>query len=943
MASVGPTVIYLAVLARAMGFSYTHSPSLMSAIMSACLVGITWFYIVRFMCFYEGPNVFDDAYADVVWGGSNGNWWYTQLLLGWVPVALVWSHAASIQYQIFGVFGAMSGSYFVLTPPALTHKETKVPAHYLIFAALAYICTGMLPASTTKDEMSWWLWGLHACLLIPKAVPRRFNCYGTDACFAYLLLGVLSFGLHVYAGRPGPWPATDCRISITIDAIACSVVTLLWIHKANQGLLTLTALAGFLVPVASPGCVLAVWCALQHGLCGRLATLIQCHVSQSLRNKEGTKQKRSSGEKVDSVSWMNLGYWETSSTYAEACSALALRLGQAILQKNDRVLCLGCGPGEELAFFQKSFDLRSVTGVDGKFSTKTNSDHDPVGPDEHPGAVEERIALKHMRAEDLSCGPNRLPQRTFDRVIALDSFYHMDKSKVLSDVAPLLVAGGSFAVTDVIVSASAPAWVRAALAVMGLPLESQWSKEDWNKKLSAAGFRLEEWSTLEPHVLRPWRLPEALLRHLDYVLITATLNPRRTVAVVGSGMSGCVAAHLLSKTHDVTVFEAGPLPGLGGRALQLNPKDPNSCVDIPLRLMGPCYYQHATSLIQGLGVNVKAAHLDACFFETSGNVFAKTEPSPHRTAVSCWRHLPDLVWLCAALWRRVQDGETLGDWACRTGVAETQLWTGYLRRQLCWMLSCTYQHLADYPANVVLQYVRAASPLSGALWQETLRVHPSVRAMEAAMLGGGGIEVRCGNPVAPIGSDRRIGDQEFDAVVVATEAAAVSKVVPRDWTAPLKQVVYHPSTLVVHSDTSLMPPCRADWRTFNVHGNEEGGSCMLTVWLNNYFPDRNFDGDMFQTWNPVHEPANVIQTVPVQRAVHTLGSRALQSKVAEIQGHEGFYFAGAYCVPGMGLLEEAVKSAELAVAALHRDHAAAVLDEAKAERLGSNFLQKRMD
>jgi len=36
------------------------------------------------------------AYADVIWGGANGNWGYTQQLLCWAIVATVWTLEAPI-------------------------------------------------------------------------------------------------------------------------------------------------------------------------------------------------------------------------------------------------------------------------------------------------------------------------------------------------------------------------------------------------------------------------------------------------------------------------------------------------------------------------------------------------------------------------------------------------------------------------------------------------------------------------------------------------------------------------------------------------------------------------------------------------------------------------------------------------------------------------------
>ena len=43
-----------------------------------------------------GLNLFDVAYADVIWGGANGNWGYTQQLLCWAIVATVWTLEAPI-------------------------------------------------------------------------------------------------------------------------------------------------------------------------------------------------------------------------------------------------------------------------------------------------------------------------------------------------------------------------------------------------------------------------------------------------------------------------------------------------------------------------------------------------------------------------------------------------------------------------------------------------------------------------------------------------------------------------------------------------------------------------------------------------------------------------------------------------------------------------------
>ncbi|KAH8097138.1 FAD dependent oxidoreductase [Aureococcus anophagefferens] len=132
---------------------------------------------------------------------------------------------------------------------------------------------------------------------------------------------------------------------------------------------------------------------------------------------------------------------------------------------------------------------------------------------------------------------------------------------------------------------------------------------------------------------------------------------------------------------------------------------------------------------------------------------------------------------------------------------------------------------------------------------------------------------------------------------------------------------------VLHADARLMPTDRRDWRALNVTGGDgDGGAAMLTVWLNRYYPEHAFDGDVFQTWNPHVEPEADRRLSPDLRLPRVVQSwpetPKIQARVAELQGVGGFYFAGAHAVPGMGLLEQACQAGETAAARVLADLAA---------------------
>ena len=86
----------------------------------------------------------------------------------------------------------------------------------------------------------------------------------------------------------------------------------------------------------------------------------------------------------------------------------------------------------------------------------------------------------------------------------------------------------------------------------------------------------------------------------------------------------------------------------------------------------------------------------------------------------------------------------------------------------------------------------------------------------------------------------------------------------------------------------------------NVEMSSGRPESMLTFWLNKFYPESNFDGDVFQTWAPTHAPRPdlTIKRSDFERVVHTGDVRQFVSEIERLQGKDGLYYAGSYCVYG---------------------------------------------
>ena len=363
-------------------------------------------------------------------------------------------------------------------------------------------------------------------------------------------------------------------------------------------------------------------------------------------------------------------------------------------------------------------------------------------------------------------------------------------------------------------------------------------------------------------------------------------------------------------------------------------------VDVPLRMIGQGYYDSLERVCASLGVPTTRATVDCSFADFGKPAHLRYSASRVANFLELRGRWAPARRLDAAL-RDARDGDgarSWGAWKADRGLdAASNACVRALDGQLSWVLSCSKRTLEHFPAGPILAYARGLGlGLAGCLLargsRDVVRVRPSVAALEAALAHGS--ELALGADVRNVGPDRAVGGRgPFDAVVLAVPPGALAAALDVDAVLPpgdrdlFAGFASETNRIVLHADARLMPTDRRDWRALNVTGGDgDGGAAMLTVWLNRYYPEHAFDGDVFQTWNPHVEPEADRRLSPDLRLPRVVQSwpetPKIQARVAELQGVGGFYFAGAHAVPGMGLLEQACQAGEAAAARVLADLAA---------------------
>lgn len=428
----------------------------------------------------------------------------------------------------------------------------------------------------------------------------------------------------------------------------------------------------------------------------------------------------------------------------------------------------------------------------------------------------------------------------------------------------------------------------------------------------------------------------------------ARANAPKKIAVIGAGISGMGAAHMLSEDHHVTLYEAEPRLGGHARTIVAG-KNGDQPVDTGFIVFNYANYPHLARLFKSLDVPVTksnmsfGASLDGGRIEyalaTLGSVFAQKKNMVNPKFL---RMLADIAKFNKRALDATRDRNlSLGAFLEQIGTSE---WFRdyYLLPLTGAIWSTPTDKIMDFPAHALVQFMENHALLSVSGQHQWYTVQGGsieyVRRLEASMKERN-VTLRLGAPIDAVRRDATGAEvkaqgaewEQFDEVVFATHSddtlRLLSDATPLEKRA-LGAIKYQPNRIVLHADASIMPTRRVCWSSWNYTESaaKELNTIDLTYWMNSLQPIPESDPHFvtLNTTRPIREEL-IYDECTLRHPVYDLEALAAQDTVRDMNGTNRTWFCGAWMKNGFH--EDGLGSAVDIVDAIRARNAVAVAAE----------------
>ena len=410
------------------------------------------------------------------------------------------------------------------------------------------------------------------------------------------------------------------------------------------------------------------------------------------------------------------------------------------------------------------------------------------------------------------------------------------------------------------------------------------------------------------------------------------------IAIIGSGVSGLVCAHLLRERHDVVLYEADDRPGGHSHTHRVELPDATADVDTGFLVYNERTYPLFCRLLDRLGVETQASDMSfSVSDQRTGIEWRGTSPSTvlaqrrNLARPAFWRMLAD-IGRFNRLARRLLEEPPPDDVTLEDVLALDRWSTGFRDWYLVPLGSSIWSAnpttFTRIPAATFARFFERHGLLR-------LRDQPSwrtitggsqnyVQAILRPLQAEG--RVRLGTPIDKIrretGSVELVGPggtESFDHVIVATHSDQALRLLSdpdRLESETLGAIRYQPNRATLHTDSRLLPRSRRAWASWNYHRlHADTDRATLTYHLNQLQGIRSTT-PVLVTLNQddAIDPELVLARMDYSHPVLDSGTVVAQGRHREINGARRTSYCGAYW--GNGFHEDGVRSAVDACRAL---------------------------
>ena len=402
------------------------------------------------------------------------------------------------------------------------------------------------------------------------------------------------------------------------------------------------------------------------------------------------------------------------------------------------------------------------------------------------------------------------------------------------------------------------------------------------------------------------------------------------IAIVGSGIAGLTAAYLLNKKYDITLFEAESRLGGHTATVDVEENGRELAIDTGFIVFNDWTYPNFIKLMEQIGVSSQPTDMgfsvcsDSDSFEYAGNnlnsLFAQRSSL---FSAGHWRMLRDIVRFNRAAvqdWRdgKLDDNLSLGDYLASNGYSEeftyrylvpmgSAIWSASMTQMLGFSVSFFvrffYNHgLLNIFNRPQWRVIKGGSreyiePLVSSFAD---KIHLSTPVQHIQRNADGVVLTANGEEMA------------FDAVVLACHSDQALQCLAdpsTDERALLQAIPYESNSVVLHTDTALLPQHRRSWASWNYRLQGERDQLPVLTYNMNILQRLDSEQTYCVTLNAddAIDPAKVIQRFEYAHPQFSVAGMQAQGRWEKINGVNRTWYCGAYWANGFH--EDGVKSA----------------------------------